>query len=682
MRHLMIALLLAVGLLAACGGDTNNPANNGTGKDAGTDVYADARTDAGQSDAGVDSGEHFSEREPNNTADTANGFSVGEDITGRIDRGAGDASDVDTFEIDLTGGTIFSFELTKLGAGFDTSEGKSAVVVFSDEDGKTSRVLLAKNGLKRSVFVPADGTYLLQVYDLRALSPRAVDNGGADSTYALTTSTSQPQPIDTSLPVDKTGTLTDSGVDVYAVTPDSDGLLLAETTAGRAPVNSDLDTMLFVWSVADGKTLAANDDFPGQDSTYDSRLAFDATSGRTYWVVVDAYKNANDPSYALSVTHTDDAASARTPIAAGGTATGEISERGADAFDTDYFKITMQPGETARLEVTADADLQPHMTVFVPTSQGNFTVAEAWPVGGKTAVEFAHPTGERMRAQDYLINIDDARNVPADDAAEPANVGGSSYGYTLSAADITWTPGDVTLPLTAADSLADVGNYAWYTFSAPANSVVGLSASTTASEFDPIVAMLPDSGIAVPATQLAYLVPGQTELTAGVRDRHFRGGSGYDFTPSFVAVSFDGVTFDNVAESEPNDGINTAQDLTSDLPAAIAGSLEGTAPDQLGPDYYKVTLTSGDVLGVYTEAGADANTPDADTVLTVLDASGAVVFFNDDYVGQDSSYFSAAAFVAPADGDYYVVVEPYCDGDPAGSPCGGDGDYTVALVKK
>ncbi len=714
MRRILLVSLLAVGLISACGGDTNNN-NKNKNQDVGTDVQADAgmndsgNADSGMADTGMNdtgmadtgmndtgmndtgtadtgttdtggNGNTVAESEPNNTGDNATAFTVGDTISGGISQGSGDTSDTDYFKVDLTGGTILQLDINDLGSGFTTSDGNQAEVFVFDDAQTYGWELNPNNGMTRQLFVPTTGTYYVVVDDARAFAQNPTDNGGPDSTYEIATKSVTPTPTDTTVPVDESGALTDGKVDVYKVTASADEVLLAETFAMRDPVASDLDSLMFVWSVDDSKTVGSNDDISYPDNT-DSRLAFSATNGNSYWVVEDSYVNtAGDASYNLSVTKTDDSIDLPTSIADGGSQTGEISDRGSDSFDTDYFSVELQPGDVMRLEATADSDLQPHIAVIYKSqSFGNITIAEGWPVNGKAAVEFAEPTGQNATAETYLVTIDDARNVPADANATPANVGGSSYGYTLTANTTTWTPTSETLPLTTGDSIPDVGNYVWYSFSADADTVVGLRATTTAADFEPIVAELTDSGIASPSAQLVYVPSAQTDYTAGVRDKYFRGGAGYDFTPSFVSVSYGSATFNDVTESSSaHDTQSNAQDITSNLPAAVTGTLDGTNKTDTKPDVYKVTLSAGDQVGAFTAAGADTNTDDADTVLTVMNSSGDVVFTNDDYPGQSSAYFSAAAFAAAAAGDYFIKVEPYC----SASDCSGNGDYTLKVVKQ
>lgn len=676
MKRTWMILLLAASLLAACGDD--NGGNNNTSKDVGTDVETDAGIDGG--DTGVEP--YGNETEPNDSVENANSFNAGDAISGRISAGSGDSSDVDMFKVDLSGGSIFEFELTDQGSGFDTADGNQLTVLFTDEQQNIRRYLLPDNGTKRQAFVPVDGTYYVIVFDARSGADQPTDNGGPDSTYDIATKTVDATPTSLSVGDDQSDALDEGEVDVFEVSPADDTTIIAETIAMRDPVGSDADTVLYAWSVADSQTIAANDDAPGQDGTYDSRMTFGTTGGNTYWVVVDSFTNPADGSYSLSLTETDDAPSARRALADGDSLSGEIADRGADDFDTDYFEVTLQPGDTIRLEAAASGDLQPRIDVFVPTQLGNITVAEGWPVDGTAAVELTQADGQDATEQTYLVNLDDLRNVPADENTDPANVGGTSYGYTISASAVTWTGQAATLPVAESGSIADVGNYAWYEFDVPANSILGLSATTSASDFEPMTAQLAGDGYAAVDQNVASIISDAGTVTAGVRDSYFRGGTGYDFDVSFVAPSYDGLTFNDMAEDDANDTQENAQDVTANLPVAVTGTLDAAGPSDIKPDYFGVTLSSGDVVGVMTEAGADDQTDDADTVVTILDPDGNVVFTNDDYIEQPNSFFSAAAFTADADGDYAVLVEPYCTTDPTATECGGNGDYTLKIFSE
>lgn len=352
--------------------------------------------------------------------------------------------------------------------------------------------------------------------------------------------------------------------------------------------------------------------------------------------------------------------------------TGTVEDRGNDDYDLDFFVVEVEAGQTIRAEVTADDALQPIAILYQDFGEGFvFPIQSGSPVNGRAAVEFTHPTdGE---AGDYLVAVTDIRNVPADDSEDPENVGGSDFGYTLSVSETTWTPTSATLPIDESGSIDDVGNFAWYEFDVAADSLLILQATTAASDFTPLVAIQNEAGpaVAMGSGGGVPIADAQT-MVAGVRDAQFRGGVDYSFDASFQALDYGGVTFNDVTEVEPNDQISEAQDLSADLPAAVAASTDGVDSTDFDSDHFLVNLQAGDTLGIITEAGADPAEL-ADTVLIVLDPSGNEVLFNDDYPDQAADeYFSAGGFTADTDGDYIVIIEPYC----TESDCSG-GDYTL-----
>jgi hypothetical protein len=79
---------------------------------------------------------------------------------------------------------------------------------------------------------------------------------------------------------------------VYAITAARSGTVTVDT------VGSAFDTTLYVGNVCGGSTLGCNDDTAGLG--LQSRVAFAAVAGTTYYVIVDGY-NANSGAYVLNV---------------------------------------------------------------------------------------------------------------------------------------------------------------------------------------------------------------------------------------------------------------------------------------------------------------------------------------------------------------------------------------------
>ena len=686
----VIVVFLAAGALAGCGPDDENNGNNGNNgnnqTDAGVDGESDADPDGDDDDGGNDGGdedvdaddfEGVSEEEPNNEFGEGTSFTLGDNLGGNIAAGSGENSDLDYFTFTGTAGTVVEFGFTSTGAGFEVDGASAATIFLTDEQGSIARVLAAAEGDSRQAFIPADGNYALVVADQRGLGEESVEHGGADSTYELFTSEVDLSTTDAELGTTQSDDLNDGAVDAYAFTADSTNLYEAEVVAGRDPVGSSLDSVLYIWDADAGEVVKVNDDIDAQNSNFDSLALFRPESGTNYVAVVDAYEFTSDAAYEFTVSESDldDAPDARRDLSVDATFSDVISDRGDDSADTDYFNITLQPGQTVRIAATATgAELQPHVLALVNTAFGQFPVAIGRPVEGAAAVEFGHPASAED-PQTYLVNIDDARNVPEEEGDTPENVGGSDYGYDLATSEITWTSSSVTLPASESGSIADVGNTVFYEFDVSANSLLAYDVETQESDFEPTFGFLADGTFGGAGTAGAALYSSDETVVAGVRDNFFRGGTGYDFTAEINALAIPD-TFNDVTESEGNDDIANANDVTADLPAAFGGTIENATASDLQPDYVQVSLTSGDSLGAFTEGDGDGNADNnADTVLRLVDSNGDEILSNDDYPNQpQGEYFSAVATTVDADGDYYLVVEPYCgeDGD-----CSGNGNYTL-----
>ncbi len=102
----------------------------------------------------------------------------------------------------------------------------------------------------------------------------------------------------------------------------------------------------------------------------------------------------------------------------------------------------------------------------------------------------------------------------------------------------------------------------------------------------------------------------------------------------------------------------TTGELTIDA-AATSGALEETGDR----DWYEVTLVAGERYEFTTSSTGGAN--DVDTTLTLRDASGNVVAYNDDSVGT----YSNIRFTAATSGTFYLDVGGWADGE--------EGDYQV-----
>jgi hypothetical protein len=123
-------------------------------------------------------------------------------------------------------------------------------------------------------------------------------------------------------------------------------------------------------------------------------------------------------------------------------------------------------------------------------------------------------------------------------------------------------------------------------------------------------------------------------------------------TPNPFRVS----PFPNVIETEPNDDPRQANPSPHDWPVAFNGVID--RPGDV--DHYRFRAAKGDVIDV--QAFAFRIGSPLDTVVAVLDSSGAVLALNDD----DETHDSRVRITIAADGDYFVrVADKKKGGGPA-----------------
>lgn len=658
----MLVISLACAFLGACGDDEPDKSNNDNNVN---NVNNENNLNNTNNVNNLTIDADVVETEPNDTDEEANSFTVGQSFGGVISPGTVEEFDVDVFSVTLEAGTLLELSI-------EHADSLDPIVQVLGDD-LPGRLLQASTSTSRQFFIPEDGEYTVVVLDARA---EEEPHGAEDAVYVVTTRAVSPAPQALTIPGSESGDLSGGMVDVYSFTPAEDTAVEAETTAVRAPIESGLDTILMVWSSADG-LVAFNDDIDFASGNSDSQAIFRGEEGAEYWIVVDAYANAADGSYSLEAGFTDDAFQAPNVLELDSPFAGVIGEKDGDEFDSDFFTVELAPGDWVRVELEATGDdLQPTFAVYFPSSLGLSLIAIANPVEGAAAAEFTHGGDE---SSEYFVIVDDLRNVPEDPDEDPAGVGGDTFDYEIEATATTWTPEAASFPYTTAGEIDTLGTFDWFEFSSTPGHFVGAWVTSTEAAFDPVTSVINSAGVDEALNPGGGWVTQQNTLQIGVRDANFRGAAaGYTYTPSFVSVDVDSLTYDEISEVEPNDEPGTAQEITT-LPSSIGGTLDGS-PADLGADSFKVSMTAGEGLGAYTLAGSDATAEEADTIITVIAPDGTTeILENDDaFESPDMSFFSAVYFVAEEDGDYTLVVTPFC-GDA--DPCGGNGDYTLRVFK-
>lgn len=128
------------------------------------------------------------------------------------------------------------------------------------------------------------------------------------------------------------------------------------------------------------------------------------------------------------------------------------------ANDQDLFAIAPQPGELWEWSLAPTTpDLAPHLVIFDSAADNKNPTVLAAGAAGKGALTLEHFV---LNAGQQVAVVRDTRNVP-----KPTGVGGTSYGYTLTARRKTAQPVAVTFPSTKTGTLASLSSIALYAFS-------------------------------------------------------------------------------------------------------------------------------------------------------------------------------------------------------------------------
>jgi hypothetical protein len=654
-------------------GTNNTAGTNNTNNTTGTNNTTPTNNTSGTNndpgfDVDVDEVEPNDQVDPEEGTDEATPFTAGDSIGGALNNDDDATPDFDIYKVELTGGTVFNWEITGTGPGVGPEGLFTFILGF---DSNIRRELSGGQGASRGAFIPADGTYYLAVSDPRPVEEGEADNDAPGATYSISTSVGALSPTAATFPGQNTGDLADGLPDAYSLTASGDTVLAAETFAERAPVESGLDTVLYVWDVAASAVIASNDD---EGDSFDSALTASLTDATDYLVIVESYAAASDADYNLELGTRDDSPTAPRDLAVGTPIDDGIADLGGGESDADYFAITLQPGDTTRVRVDAAAagQLVPNINVFVLTADGAEAVDEARAAGAAAAVTLHVPSGGA--ATDFIVVVDDQRNI--DNEGDTPLLGGADYGYSISAAAETWAAATGnTDPATSNFDTLQLGSITWYEYALTTGDVVTFERLATfpdgLADADLLSTLLTDEGVSVGPGAASYVASTDGNVWIGMREVFWRGADGanpYDVVTAATLGSIAGVTFNAVTSDNTN--TTQANGLTLSSGDVVNGQVVGTDEDTPEPsfNYFSVTLNLGDVLTLVTEADPDAPLADpadpasvqnADTVIRILNADGDEVATNDEILGAETPGFSALAYRAGADGTYTIVVEPY-----------------------
>ncbi len=649
LKTLATPLVLSL-LLAACSDEPDRqPNTTNTNNTTNTTNTNNTNNTNNTTTPPTGSGADVDEIEPNDDYDTTTAFEVGQSIGGYIERGSGQNTDFDLYRVSLEGGTVFEWEFTHTGAGVSDS---GMVAFLEDETGELFRVLAQANGSKRQAFIPTSGDYDLIVYDGIADQDTIPTHGGATATYVIETRSLALTATDAALDATIEGDLNEGQVNAYNLTAPQTTVLTAEIFAARAPGLSELDPVLYVWDTVAGEVVAFNDNINEDAQLYDAFLSAPMQANTRYQLIVDAIDNTSDAAYSVQLGQDDDDFSLPSALTLDTAATGSIDARAGERFDTDYFSISLAPGETVKVMASADAasPLQPTLYAYVDLGEGFEDLFEAIPVEGAAAFTLHHPASATEDA-DYIILIDDIRNIEGEEG-DPI-VGDDTHTYSILATASAIIADTATAPFELQTSLP-LGEYLWFDFTIQPETFFALSATSPSG--DPVIVGYDDeAGISGGTGTLMFRAAELDEQRFGVRDNTFKGehlSSDYNVQINALTMSVAGVEFTPASQNPGNNSPADAQTITA--PAVITGAAS-VAEEVAVKDHYKITLSAGETLLAYTSAlAADDET---DTIITVIGPDGTTVITNDDYNADDA--FSATLIRATEAGDYLIIVEPY-----------------------
>lgn len=653
----LIVGALASGLAVGCGGDsgseTETNQNQGQGGDGDKDKDKDERDIYNETIKGM--------------VDVWVGAEVGNEENptpleaGKSFGGNFNAEGYHEFAVNLEGGSVF--EISSLFVGEDLmGDSEDLLVVLEDEE-TGMRAFFPILGEKREFFVPGTREYSLWI--------RA--KGGADTGFAFETATKELEVEGADFPGESQGDAGDGVVRGHSESFDDELLLLAEVFASRPPVESGLNSVLFVWD-ADGEELVGFNDDISEELT-DSAVTLKAKAETDYVFVVDSFINTPADLGAYELRVQEVASSADYPIALeiGGSYEGTIIEREGDYY-RDYFSLNLEAGQYVKVLVEADDELEPYFSVADNKSDmGRGVRANVLTSDDDQAGALLGVAADAGRGAEFVLSLTDQRNV----TIEGASFGGDAYGYTITVEAVTPDVKTYALDSEEAVSFDEAGDVVLFELEVDDEVLVWFEADHEVDQADedtPVteLGLIPAFGMAEKTTvESAHDLMG-FYLGAGdkgqflFRDLFFRAGPEFSTTMKLRSFDLSAQDFSNeLALADDTSTLESPSELS--LPVKLVGEYTKESPEEeedFEENFFKISLNAGETLVATTK-----NAPDMMSDLLLIDGEKKVVagdrLYMKQYQAQEGDeepyYDTALVFEAEEDAEYTLVVRPYCE---------------------
>lgn len=589
---------------------------------------------------------------------------------------------VHSFAVDVMGGQVMTVSIVDLESGVEQNLNQMMVAVAEMDEQSffppTPRLFSPQQHEQREFFVTETATHTVDV-----TAP-----GGEEGGFLLTVET---EPVETDGTMDLPGTvdgdLDDATIDVYEVQTDELTSAVLEVFALRPPVDSQLDSWIYIYDTDTGRVPwdgNAESNAQSQDN-YDPLLEFDFEPGTNYWVVMDMYANHTDAAYQIQADLLDTSVRNPMELGVGDSFDGRIEDRESASF-FDYFTVTVDPGEFKKVVVEADGELQPGIELSEQPEEGEQATSqpvEAYAVDGVAAATLGVGEDEDDPVT-FTVDVTDYRNLMQDPQDPDAEyVGGDGYEYTISVEDTSPQLHELDTGDSAVLSLDSPGELELIDVFVDDGYLLWLDGGI--SDFGDVddiadLGLIPTWAFADETTlddahQLyGYQWGDDSDFNFLLRDRFFRGDD-EDFETEVTLHAFDADAPD-YQSTDLSDGNESFGDAVAlDVPAQIEGEFEEPEDDGTGfqqdpnqevdPEtyYFEIDAEAGDHIVVHTK-----NAVNNISFAEILDQDEETLSWMGLYMEQRQEaqdeqhryYDGAVVHPVEDDGSYVLAVEQYC----------------------